>query len=97
MSRVATRARRRRAHLESLRLEFQKSRDDPAAFSALLTRIAASAHPLWPIAQSAAGDRPLDEVEKAMIVAAVAPHLAGAAQGNVRRREARGREAKTAK
>jgi hypothetical protein len=77
MSRSRTRSRKRRARQVDARAEFARKRDDPVALSALVSRMAESDECVWPIARSAAGDRPLDDDEKAMIAQIVAPHLAG--------------------
>jgi hypothetical protein len=86
MSRGRTRARRRRAHIEKVRAEFQKTRSNPEAFAQLLRRLAASDLSVWAIARSAATEKPLDDVETAMIAQVVAPHLAGRTPGSVYRR-----------
>ncbi len=86
MSRSRTRARNRRALREEARAEFEKSRENPEAFAALLRRLAASNHCVWAIARLATGDKPLDEAEAAMIAQVVAPDLAGMTNGSVHRR-----------
>lgn len=86
MSRTRTRARNRRARLERFRAEFARFRDNPAKLSALLKDLSESDIPVWPIAEAAAGDRLLDDAERAMIAQAVAPHLAGMTPGSVWRR-----------
>lgn len=89
MSRKQSRARKRRARIEELRVEFVRARDDPEAFPALLDRLAASDTPVWAVAQAAAAGRPLNDDERAMIAQAVAPHLAGMTPGSVHQRYAR--------
>lgn len=86
MSRGKTRARRRRAHIEKARAEFEQTRSNPEAFAELLRRLAASDLSVWTIARSAARDKPLDDAEAAMIAQTVAPHLAGMTPGSVYRR-----------
>ena len=83
MSRGRTRARRRRAHIEKVRVEFDQTRSNPEAFAQLLRRLAASDLSVWAIARFAARDKPLDDAETAMIAQIVAPHLAGMTPGNV--------------
>jgi ribosomal protein L16 Arg81 hydroxylase len=87
MSRGRTRARRRRrAHMEKLRAEFEQTRSDPEAFEQFLRRLAASDQSVWAIARSAATEKPLDDAEAAMIAQIVAPHLAGMTPGSVHHR-----------
>ena len=86
MSRGRTRARRRRAHIEKVRAEFEETRSNPEAFASLLRRLAASDLSVWAIARSAATEKPLDDAEVAMIAQIVAPHLAGMTPGSVYRR-----------
>ena len=86
MSRSRTRARNRRARLENVRAEFEEKRQDPEALAALLRWLAELDFCVWVIARPAAGDRPLDEAERAMIAQSVAPRLAGMTPGSVHRR-----------
>lgn len=87
MPRSQTRARRRRALLDELRAEFEHKRNNPEAFAQLLLRIADSDHCVWAIARSAAGGKPLDDAERAMIAQVVAPRLAGMTPGSAHPRE----------
>lgn len=87
MSRSRSRARNRRARLETARAEFDEKRQDPEALAGLLRRYAESDLCLWSIARPAAGSKPLDEEERAMVAQSAAPHLAGMTPGSVRRRE----------
>ena len=77
MSRSRTRARNRRAQRERVRAEFQQKRQDPEALADLVRRLAESDLRVWDIARPAAGDKPLDDAECAMIAQIVAPPLAG--------------------
>lgn len=86
MSRGRTRARRRRAHIEKVRAEFEQTRSDPEAFTQLLLRLAASDQSVWAIARTAGPEKPLDDAEAAMIAQIVAPHLAGMTPGSIYRR-----------
>jgi hypothetical protein len=86
MPRSRTRARNRRARLEKVRAEFEENRQDPGALAAWLRRRAESDLCVWAIARLAAGDKPLDEDERAMIAQSVAPRLAGMTPGSVHRR-----------
>lgn len=87
MSRGRSRARRRRrAHIEKIRAEFEQTRSDPEAFTQLLRRLAASDLSVWTIARSATSEKPLDDTEAAMLAQIVAPHLAGMTHGSVHRR-----------
>jgi hypothetical protein len=86
MSRSRTRARNRRARLEKVRAEFEEKRQDPEALEDLLRRKAESNFCIWAIARPAAGAKPLDEAERAMIAQIVAPPLAGMTPGSVHRR-----------
>lgn len=86
MSRGRTRARRRRAHIEKVRAEFEQTRSNPEAFEQLLRRLADSDLSVWAIARSAAKDNPLGDAEAAMIAQIVAPHLAGMTPGSVHHR-----------
>ncbi len=86
MSRGKTRARRRRAHIEKVRVEFEQTRSNPEAFAELLWRLAASDQSVWAIARSATTEKPLDDAETAMVAQIVAPHLAGMTPGSVHRR-----------
>lgn len=89
MSRSRTRARNRRARLEESRAAFARARDDPEDFSKYLQGLADDdTTPIWPIAEAASKDRPLDDSERAMISQAVAPHLVGMIPGSVRNRHA---------
>jgi hypothetical protein len=90
MSRAQTRARRRRARIEQAGLEFNRSRNNPAALAALLTYLSDTDQPIWPIAEVASRVKPLDDDERAMVAQAVAPHLAGMTPGSVWSREAKG-------
>jgi hypothetical protein len=87
MSWSRTRARKRRARLEKVRAEFQEKRQDPGALEDLLREHAESSLRLWDVARPAAGDKPLDDAERAMIAQVVAPRLAGMTPGSVRRRQ----------
>jgi hypothetical protein len=86
MSRGRTRARGRRARLEMIRAEFRQKREDPEAMAQLLGRYADSEVRVWAIARPGEGDRPLDEMERAMIAQTVAPPLAGMTSRSVHRR-----------
>lgn len=86
MSRGKTRARRRRAHIEKVRTEFEETRSNPEAFAELLRRLAASDLSVWAVARSASTEKPLDDAEMAMVAQIVAPHLAGMTPGSVYRR-----------
>ncbi len=86
MSRGRTRARRRRAHIEKVRAEFEQTRSNPEAFEQLLRRLADSDLSVWAIARSAAAEKPLDDEEAAIIAQIVAPHLAGMTPGSIYRR-----------
>jgi hypothetical protein len=87
MSRGRSRARRRRrAHIEKFRAEFEQARSNPEAFAQLLRRLANSDLSIWAIARSAATEKPLDDAEAAMIAQIVAPHLAGMTPGSVHHR-----------
>jgi hypothetical protein len=87
MSRLRTRARHRRALLESVRAEFVEKRSNPEEFEHLLRRIAESDRCLWAVARDAAGNHPLDDDERAIIAKIVAPHLAWTTPGYVQRRD----------
>jgi wyosine [tRNA(Phe)-imidazoG37] synthetase (radical SAM superfamily) len=91
MSRCRTRARNRLALREKVCAEFEKKRENPEAFAALLRRLAESDLCVWAIARVASSNKPLDEAEEAMIAQVVAPRLAGMTPGAVhlRRRLAR--------
>jgi hypothetical protein len=84
MSRSRTRARNRRARHEAILAEFESTRENAEAFSAMVRRLAESDIPVWAIARQAS--QPLDEAENAMIAQVVAPHLAGMTPGSVHRR-----------
>lgn len=86
MSRGRTRARRRRAHIEKVRAEFEQTRSNLEAFEQLLRRLAASDQSVWAIARSAGTEKPLDDAEMAMVAQIVAPHLAGMTPGSIYRR-----------
>ncbi len=87
MSRGRTRARRRRrAHMEKVRAEFEQARNNPEAFEQFLRRLADSDLSVWAIARAAAAEKPLDDEEAAIIAQIVAPHLAGMTPGNVHHR-----------
>ncbi|HEY7314606.1 MAG TPA: hypothetical protein VH643_34980 [Gemmataceae bacterium] len=86
MSRGRTRARRRRAHIEKVRAEFEQTRSNPEAFEQLLRRLAASDQSVWAIARSVGTEKPLDDAEMAMVAQIVAPHLAGMTPGSIYRR-----------
>jgi hypothetical protein len=86
MSRGRTRARNRRARLLELHAEFEKQRENPEAFAALLRRLAALDLSIWSVARQVPGDKPLEDAELAMIAQIVAPQLAGMTPGLVHRR-----------
>jgi hypothetical protein len=73
--------------LETIRAEFQAKRNNPTAFAMLLQQIVDSDYSLWSVARPAAGDKPLDVDECAMIAQLVAPHLAWRPPGSVRLRQ----------
>lgn len=75
-----------RAQFERFRAEFQAKRNDPGAFLDLIERIVASDEPVWAVARSATKEKPLDDDERSMLAALVAPHLAGMTPGSVYRR-----------
>lgn len=83
MARKCKRTRPSRASIETLRAEFQAKRNNPAAFALLLQRLAESDYPLWSVARCAAGDKPLDDDERAMLAELAAPHLACKSRGSV--------------
>ena len=89
MSRSRTRARARRAHQNEVRAEFARKREDPAALSEMLRRLAGSDLCVWRIAEFATTDNPLDEEERAMIAQIVSPNLAGMTPGEVHKRHKR--------
>jgi hypothetical protein len=95
MPRGRSLARKRRARVESGRAEFQQKRDDPEALVDLLRRVADSDQCVWAIARPAKGDRPLDEMELAMIAQTAAPPLAGKTPGSVHRRHEFSRRTKS--
>ena len=76
IARNGKRTRLGRASIETLRADFQAKRNNPAAFALVLQRLAESDHPLWSVARCAAGDKPLDDDERAMLAQMTAPHLA---------------------
>lgn len=86
MSRHHARERKKRALFDQRRTEFARVRSDSAALAVFVTRLAASGDPVWPVAQAGAGDRPLDDDERAMVSQAVAPHLTGGTSGVAERR-----------
>jgi hypothetical protein len=97
MPRSRTRARNRRARLEKVRTVFEEKRRDPEALADLLRQLAESDLCVWAIARPAAGAKPLDEGERAMIAQVVAPRLAGMTPGAVHlRHKLSGMDAETA-
>lgn len=75
-----------RAQFDEFRAEFQAKRNYPGAFLDLIERIVASDQPVWAVAGSATEERPLDDDERLMIAALVAPHLVWQSRGHVCRR-----------
>ena len=97
MSQRRTRARKRRARIAKARAEFEEKRQNPEALANLLRQVAESDLCVWTIARPAAGDKPLDEDERAMIAQIVAPPLAGMTPGTVHgRHKLSGMDARTA-
>lgn len=88
MSRMRTRARKRRAHFEQRVDEFSRARSNLALLHDHLTDLLAFDTPIWPIAEASSRSNPLDDAERAMVAQFVAPHLVSKPPGPVRMRHA---------
>lgn len=95
MSRRRTRARRRRAHTAASVAEFNRVRADGSSLAEYLKDRSAKDQPIWPVAEAASKERPLDQDERVMIQEAVALHLVRMRPGTVRRRIAIEQEEKS--